>query len=62
MDAEQSIAEIELLERIFSVPDMRPLAQAISRLRIGGTMRSKPTSASCQGFRSRVRVHSDWPL
>jgi hypothetical protein len=24
MDAEQSIAEIELLERIFSVPDTRP--------------------------------------
>jgi hypothetical protein len=25
MDAEQSIAEIERLERIFSVPDTRPL-------------------------------------
>jgi hypothetical protein len=26
MDAEQSIAEIELLERIFAVPDTRPLS------------------------------------
>ncbi len=26
MDAEQSIAEIELLERIFAVPDRRPLS------------------------------------
>jgi hypothetical protein len=26
MDAEQTIAEIELLERIFAVPDTRPLS------------------------------------
>jgi hypothetical protein len=26
MDAEQTIAEIELLERIFAVPDARPLS------------------------------------
>ena len=26
MDAEQTIAEIELLERIFTVPDTRPLS------------------------------------
>jgi hypothetical protein len=27
MDAEQTIAEIECLERIFAVPDIRPLSQ-----------------------------------
>jgi hypothetical protein len=28
MDAEQTIAEIERLERIFAVPDTRPLSRA----------------------------------
>jgi len=28
MDAERTIAEIELLERIFAVPDTRPLSQS----------------------------------
>ena len=28
MDAERTIAEIELLERIFAVPDTRPLTQS----------------------------------
>jgi hypothetical protein len=28
MDAEQTIAEIEWLERIFAVPDSRPLSQS----------------------------------
>jgi hypothetical protein len=42
MDAEQSIAEIEWLERIFAVPDARPLSEATSLLRTEGTtMRSR---------------------
>jgi hypothetical protein len=37
MDAEQTIAEIECLERIFALPDARPLRPPTSRLRIDGT-------------------------
>jgi len=39
MDTEQTIAEIEWLERTFAVPDTRPVVRTLSRLRIGGTMR-----------------------
>jgi hypothetical protein len=55
MDAEQTIAEIECIERIFAEPDTRPLrsARETSRLRIDGTMRCQPTA---RGFGSGSRT------
>src|ERR1700746_2408306 len=49
MDAEQTIAEIELLERIFAVPDIRPLSASDLSLRIVGTMKR---SRIARGFGS----------
>ena len=37
MDAEQTIAEIECLERIFAVPDTRPLSTSDLSAGTGGT-------------------------
>jgi hypothetical protein len=37
MNAEQTISEIEWLERIFAVPNTRPLIRATSLLRIEDT-------------------------
>ena len=39
MDAEQTIAEIEWLERIFAVPDARPLRSSDLAAGIGDMMR-----------------------
>ena len=48
MDAEQTIAEIERLERIFAVPDIRPLsASDIS----AANRRHDETLAHCPWFR-----------
>ena len=47
MDAEQTIAEIESLERIFAVPDTRPLSASDLRAVIEGTTRR---SCAARGF------------
>ena len=47
MDTEQTIAEIEWLERIFAMPDTRPMSEAISRLRIEDTTKC---SLAARGF------------
>jgi|HubBroStandDraft_6_1064221.scaffolds.fasta_scaffold3332049_2 hypothetical protein len=47
MDAEQTIAEIETLERMFVVPDTRPLSANDLALRIGGTTKC---SGTARGF------------
>jgi len=44
MDAEQTIAEIQWLERIFAAPDTRPLSASDFRLPIEGMIKGQPTA------------------
>jgi hypothetical protein len=55
MSLDRTIAEIEWLERIFAMPDTRPVTQAISRLRIDGTTKLSPI---VRGFGSGGRMAS----
>jgi hypothetical protein len=62
MDTEQTIAEIERLERIFAVPDTRPMSAsdlAAANRRHDENLAHSPLVSPCQSYRLCCRLESE---